>query len=325
MDSKVVRRILIVDDEQSIVNAVRRELCTPPLGRYRFEVEGFTDPAQALERAKAAHFDVVVSDFRMPGMDGLAFLKALAQVQPGCAQVVLSGQTDMDALVKMVNETHIYRFVPKPWHDYFLKSSVAQAIDYNTVLRENRRLANQVRDSNIPLPSLTTNAAEPVLIVDDEPDILSSLSRVLGSHTQVDDLYAAIRAEIARSDGTVLDAGKIDVQVTTSPLQALKLADTVTYSCVIADFRMPKMNGIELLQRFADKQPACARILISGRLSQDDLIDAVDNAHIFGFIGKPWQDYELKACVAQALAHRRMTLENRFLADMVKRAGGMSA
>ncbi|MBI5792168.1 MAG: response regulator, partial [Rhodocyclales bacterium] len=66
MDSQLLRRVLVVDDEPSIVNSVRRELMTPPLGRYRYEVEGYSDPAQALERARNQKFDVVVSDYRMP-------------------------------------------------------------------------------------------------------------------------------------------------------------------------------------------------------------------------------------------------------------------
>ena len=322
MNSQLLRRVLIVDDEPNIVNAVRRELSTPPLGHFHYEVEGFIDPVQALDRAKNQSFDAVISDYRMPGMDGLELLKALAAIQPGCARLVLSGQTDMDSLVKMVNETHIYRFIPKPWHDYFLKGSVAQAIEFNAVLQENRRLANLVRERNIQIPSLLSNDVDHILIVDDEPGVLSSLSRVLSSHSRVDDFYAVIRAEISHRDGATLDERKTSVQVTTSPHHALKMADDMLYSCILADYQMPEINGIELLQQFADKQPYCTRILISGQLAQDDLIDAVDAAHIFGFIAKPWQDYELKACVAQALAQRRMLLENRILAEMVRKAGG---
>ena len=111
------RHILVVDDELSILHAVERELKGRRLGRYAFTVAGFTDPRQALVAAERQTFDAVISDFRMPGMDGLEFLKALAAIQPDCPRLVLSGQTDMDSLVRMVNETHIYRFIAKPWDD----------------------------------------------------------------------------------------------------------------------------------------------------------------------------------------------------------------
>lgn len=132
--------VLVVDDEPGIVNAIRRELNTPPLGRYRYAVEGFSDPAHALERAREKAFAVVISDYRMPGMSGLDFLKALYEIQPDCMRIVLSGQSDMDTLARLVNESRIYRFIAKPWSAHYLKAVLAQTLDYGEVLHENRRL-----------------------------------------------------------------------------------------------------------------------------------------------------------------------------------------
>ncbi|MFA6314159.1 MAG: response regulator [Sterolibacterium sp.] len=319
MNTRTPWHVLVVDDEPNIVNSVRRELSAAS-GHYRYEVEGFTDPVQALERAASQHFDVVISDYRMPGMDGMAFLKAFAKIQPDCARMVLSGQTDMATLVKMVNETHIYRFIPKPWHDYYLKGSVAQAIQFNSVVLENKQLAQVVRDLNIPIPPLSDSDVDQILLVDDDPNILGSMSRILTHHSRIDDLYSAIRAEVSSPGGPALEEGKISVQVTPSPLHALKMADAVSYSCIISDLKMPEMNGVELLQKFMDKQPDCIRILVSGVINQDELVYAVDSAYIFGFISKPWQDYELKAMIAQALAYRKMLAENQRLAEMVRQA-----
>jgi DNA-binding NtrC family response regulator len=322
MNSALFRRVLVVDDELNIVNAVRRELCTPPLGRYRYDAEGFSDPVQALERARVQEFDAVISDYRMPGMSGLEFLKALALLQPHCARIVLSGQTDMAALIKMVNETHIYFFVPKPWHDYYLKSSVAQSIEFAGALRESRRLAGVVRGRGIAVPSLLGEEPEGVLIVGGELTAVSSLARALSSHNETDNLFAAIRFEMAHVSDSPLQESRIQVTMAASAREALKLAEARTFSCVLADFKLPDMSGVEFLQQFAECQPDCGRILVGGQIAQDDLVDAVDAAHIFGFIGKPWQDYELKACVAQALAYQRVSLESRILAEMVKKAGG---
>jgi len=317
MNTQATHLVLVVDDEPNIVSSVRRELMAAS-GRHRYGVEGFTDPVEALERAKAQRFDVVISDFRMPAMDGMDFLKAFALIQPDCARMVLSGQTDMASLIKMVNETHIYRFIPKPWHDYYLKGSVAQAIKFNSVVLENKQLAQVVRDLNIPIPQLIDNNIDQILLVDDDPNILGSMSRIITHHSRIDDLYSAIRAEVASHSGPALEEGKVSVQVTPSALHALKMADSISYSCIIADFKMPEMSGADLLQKFMDKQPDCIRILISGVINQDELVYALDSANIFGFIGKPWQDYELKAMLAQALAYRRMLAENARLAEMVR-------
>lgn len=316
MNTKSIRYVLIVDDEPNIVSSVRRELGTAS-GRYRYETEGYCDPVQALERAKTQHFDVVISDYRMPGMDGMAFLKLFEKLQPDCARIVLSGQTDMDALVSIVNETHIYRFIPKPWHDYYLQGSVAQAIQYNDVLCENKRLAQVARDLNLPIPALPGEDIDQMLFVDDDPNVLGSIARIFSHRSRLDDMSAAIGAENANRIWPVAREDNIGVHVASSALDGLKLAKAVNFSCVVVDFRMPIMNGIDFLLKLMDLQPNCIRILISGVIAQDDLVFAVDSAHIFGFIRKPWQEYELKTMVAQALAYRRMLSGNQRLAEMV--------
>ena len=142
-------RIMVVDDEQNILNALRRLFSSPLLQgmeNSKFQVETFTSPQQALRRAEdGAVFDLVISDYRMPEMDGVAFLKALRQIQPDAERLILSGYADLDALVGAINEAQIFRFVSKPWNDYELKSAVAQALVHRDLLRDNQRLADQVR------------------------------------------------------------------------------------------------------------------------------------------------------------------------------------
>jgi len=319
MNAQMPRQVLVVDDEPHIVSLVRREL-TAASGRDRYTVEGLTDAAAALARARHQRFDVVISDFRMPGMDGIEFLKAFTLIQPDCARMVMSGQTDMDALVKMVNETHIYRFIPKPWHDHYLRGSVAQAIQFNSARLDNQHLAQVVRDLNIPIPTSPDNDIDQVLLVDDNPDILDSMSRVLTPFARMNELQSAVRADLAGSSRAPLHEGQVSVHLAHSPLEALTMADAIEFSCVISDFQMADMDGIELLQKFMHRQPDCIRILLSGVIDQDALVHAVESAAIFGFIGKPWQDFELKALVAQALAYGRMLTDSQRLAGIVRQA-----
>ncbi|MBI5922215.1 MAG: response regulator [Betaproteobacteria bacterium] len=299
MDANPLRRILVVDDESNVVKAVARELNSPPFVRYRYQVEGFTDPQRALELAREQTFDAVICDYRMPGMDGLEFLRALALIQPDCICLVLSGQTDREALIHMINEIHIYRFIPKPWHDYYLKGSLYQAIDYGAALSENRRLSKILREQT-PLP-IEGGEMDQLLIVDDDPGILNSISRALTHYS-----------------GPTLNKDRLSIHLTQSPIRAIEMAEKIQFSCIIADFKMPEMSGIDLLQKFYDLQPGCARILLSGQITKDDLIYAIDSPRIFAFIDKPWTDYDLKACIALALARRRIDMENAKLAQMVK-------
>lgn len=309
--------VLLVDDEPNILSAIRRELSTPPLGRYRYVVEAFSDPLQALVRVREKAFALVISDYRMPGMTGLEFLKSLYEIQPDCVRIVLSGQTDMDALSHMINETHIYRFIPKPWSSYFLKSSLAQAIGYRTASLRNRQMANALRDQGITLPD-EPGAVDQIIVVDDDVGVCHAVARDLTQHSNLDDIFAAMRAETTHGRTATLDNAKISVQVSTSPAHALSMADSIDFSCVIADYKMPEMNGASFLEAFAEKRPDCARILLSGAASMDDLVTVVDMAHIHSFIAKPWNNFELRASVAQALAWHRLQVENKVLASMCR-------
>lgn len=317
MTDNLSKRILVVDDEVNIVSAVRRELESAPFLRYRYDVEGFSDPGQALERARVQRFDAVISDYAMPGMNGLEFLKALAALQPDCARLVLSGRTDMDALVRMVGETHIYRFIPKPWDGHHLKGALAQALDYAGTLIEYRRLANLTRGNDILVATIPERETERVLIVDDDANVLSALARVLTRRADKD-VFDAIDLEASPFAAPAPAGDLLNVQGTESPLAALELARRETFACIVADARMPEMGGVELLRKFAELQPDCQRILISGQIGEHELIEAIESAGIFAFIAKPWADHDFKAQVATALAQRRLLRENRRLAGAVR-------
>ncbi|MEW5944006.1 MAG: response regulator [Pseudomonadota bacterium] len=142
-------RIMLVDDEENILNALRRLLAARPLHeageQKKYTVEIFSAPAKALRRAEDTAFDLVVSDYRMPEMDGVVFLKAFRQLQSEAVRIILSGYADLDGLIGAINEAQIYRFIAKPWNDFELKAAVAQALDYRRLQLENQRLADEVR------------------------------------------------------------------------------------------------------------------------------------------------------------------------------------
>ncbi|MBA8889854.1 CheY-like chemotaxis protein [Dokdonella fugitiva] len=120
-------RILLVDDEPNILSALRRCLASIDVGELDGEalkVEAFTSPEQALERSEEQDFDLVVSDYRMPGMDGVEFLSAMMELQPAVPRMICSGYADRDAIIAAVNEVQLARFIGKPWVDEELAAAV---------------------------------------------------------------------------------------------------------------------------------------------------------------------------------------------------------
>lgn len=165
-------KILLVDDEPGILRALRRLLMVTPCVydgiEYPLQLEAFTAPEAALEYARLHHVDLVLSDYRMPGMDGVQLLKAIRAIQPNAARLILSGYADLNALIGAINEAQIYRFLSKPWNDYELVSSLAQALGYRDLMLENQRLADRVR---VTEGNLSRQDAELRRLEEEEPGI----------------------------------------------------------------------------------------------------------------------------------------------------------
>lgn len=143
-------RIMLVDDKENILKALRRALSGLRIetgdGKEKgLHVETFSSPKAALERASYSSFDLVISDYRMPEINGVDFLKALRVLQPNIARLILSGYADLDSLIRAINDAGIARFIAKPWHDYELAEAVSQVLAYRALLLENERLADLVR------------------------------------------------------------------------------------------------------------------------------------------------------------------------------------
>jgi len=133
-------RIALVDDEKNILRALRRVLQGETC-----EIETFTSAHEALRRAQVAIFDLVLSDYRMPEMDGIDLLTEFRRLQPDAMRLMLSGHKDREMIIDAVNQAGIFRFVSKPWEDDELKAAISEALAQRSILVENRHLADQVR------------------------------------------------------------------------------------------------------------------------------------------------------------------------------------
>ena len=145
-------RIMIVDDEEGILNALRRLLLRTPCnyGRlvYTLEVETFDSPRTALERARVAAFDMVLSDYHMPRMNGVEFLAQIERIQPDAARMILSGTSDIDLINQSIHRANIYGMLLKPWNDDFLMSMIAEALNHRDLRLEKRALEIKGKDGS---------------------------------------------------------------------------------------------------------------------------------------------------------------------------------
>lgn len=138
--------ILCVDDEGSIRSALKRLFLDEP-----WDVHLARDGQEGLEVFQNNEVDLVLSDFRMPGIDGVEFLKRVKEINPDCVRIVLSGYADINLLVSALNEGEIYRFMGKPWNDENLLHNIRTALEHYRLGRENRRLNAELRQLNAEL------------------------------------------------------------------------------------------------------------------------------------------------------------------------------
>ena len=137
-------RILLLDDEENIVKSLQRMLRSS-----RWDIDIFTEPREALRAVETTRYAIIVSDFRMPDVNGVEFLEYCKLRQPEALRLILSAQCDRDAVVDAINKAEIYRFLNKPWDPYELQQTLQRAADHYELQQEYHRvmeLAEKQRD-----------------------------------------------------------------------------------------------------------------------------------------------------------------------------------
>jgi two-component system response regulator AtoC len=131
--------MLVVDDEQDNLDAFRFNY-----GKT-FSLHLASGAEDALALAKQHDFAVVVTDQRMPRMTGLELLRAMREARPDAVGIIITAFTDVDVLIEAINLGRIYRYVTKPWDSKELRGILIQAMERFHLVRENRRLLDQLQ------------------------------------------------------------------------------------------------------------------------------------------------------------------------------------
>ncbi len=132
--------VLVVDDESDNLDAFRFTF-----GKT-FTLHLASSGEEALALAREHDVSVVVTDQRMPRMTGLELLRAVRDVRPDAIGIIVTAFTDVDVLIESINLGRIYRYVTKPWDSKELRGILIQAVERFHLVRENRRLAEQLSE-----------------------------------------------------------------------------------------------------------------------------------------------------------------------------------
>lgn len=149
-------KILLVDDEPNVLSSLKRQL------RNSYEVHTETDPEMALiELTPRKAYSVVVSDYRMPQMNGIEFLKEVKLRCPETTRMILTGYADLENAIGAVNDGHVFRFLTKPCENDVLLENLKEAVNQYELVTGKRVLLEKTLKGSVELLTEITSLVNP--------------------------------------------------------------------------------------------------------------------------------------------------------------------
>lgn len=124
--------VVIVDDEEMVLTSLSSFLSL----ETEYEVKTFTLAKEALEFVRNNHVDLVISDYLMPHMDGLAFLMEVKKVKPEVPRIILTGYADKENAIKGINDVGLFQYIEKPWDNNDLLIILRNGLERNSLMRK---------------------------------------------------------------------------------------------------------------------------------------------------------------------------------------------
>ena len=241
-------RILLIDDEARILRALK--------ALFRdYETFQTTNPLEAVSLAKQHDVDVVICDQRMPEKAGIDVLRDIKETHPRALRILLTGYSDLKAVLGSVNESEVFRFVNKPWNNTELKSLVANA---GTIAREAPVI---VRDA---LPQTEHDRARTqvgVLVIEDDTTVQQRLREILQPYYKVNFANTAERA-----------------------LQIMEQHET---GVVISETEAGRTDLTALLKALKQHHPHIATVVITERANAQTAIELINEGQVYRMLIKP--------------------------------------
>ena len=270
-------RVLCVDDEPNILRALSWLL------RKEFQVVTAGSAKEGLSLAMTGDFDVIVSDHRMPEMSGVEFLSQVKMIAPRAMRILLTGYSDMQAVIQSVNESEIFRFVSKPWDVVELPMILAQAAEIA------RRQENHPVLGETDHPEISGRRLPKILVLDEDETTHSIVEMSAGDLAQI-------------------------IHVT-SPVDAFKMLEDDEVGIILSERTLGTMDLTHLLCLLKRKHPQIVSIVVTASEDSNLICRMINQGQIHRFILKPLKAGHLRLALKSAIAKRGELLGNPLLAE----------
>lgn len=188
-------KLLIVDDELANLQKLKRTFVD------FFEVYQADSARDALDLVRQQVFAVVITDQRMPGMTGVELLRDMLQLSPNTVRIILTGYTDVEALIDAINQGHVDRYVTKPWEPDSLRRVVEREVERWKLRQENEHLSRHLKVANKRLENENVQLRQEVQWLQDSEKKMIYKSRSMHELLELVD-------RVVSTDSTVLIQGE---------------------------------------------------------------------------------------------------------------------
>ncbi|KER09087.1 MAG: hypothetical protein HY22_13785 [[Candidatus Thermochlorobacteriaceae] bacterium GBChlB] len=280
--------LLFVDDEPQIVQSLS-------LLFDDYTTLTANSGMEALEIFKKGNpIDVIVSDQRMPGMLGIELLKEVKRISPTTVRILLTGYSDLEAIIESVNTGEIFRYVNKPWAGAKLKDTVSLACKYADRLKSTPMPAPKATSTSsnsagllstlgVNVPTPTAGAKTEILFVDPKPANLAAYKELLSTNYTV------------HTAATAADA-----------FEVLKRAPV---SVLVSEVNLGDTSGIEFLAVVSNERPDIVSILVSDSRDAGIAIRLINEVQVFRYLIKPFQRELLKSAIELAVSKHQVLVD----------------
>ena len=278
-------KLLFVDDEERVVNLLRT------MFRSEYEVFTATSGREALEIIAAQPIDVIVSDQRMPEMLGIELLTQVCKRSPATMRILLTGYSDLAAIIGSVNEGEVFRFINKPWDHEEIKNIVAEAA---RIAKETRHVAAKTVER--------AAAAAP--------------AAAAGAPTETPELLLLDDSQVDRIAMTQIVGAAYKVHGAATIAEALKILEQRDIGVIVAEARVGGSDTKQLLRTLKKHYPSITTVMMTQLADADVVIKLINEAQIYRVGTKPIRSSVFQIIVAAAM---REHMRFRSRPDLVKR------
>jgi len=150
-------KLLFVDDEEIVRQSLQRALFDTD-----YDITTAKNGYEGLEFVKEQEFALVVSDYRMPELDGVEFLKLVSDISPGTTRILLTGFANIDVVIKAINEGRVFKFIEKPWKDEDLLIEIQKGLEYYEMRKEIQEQNRLLKEWNEKLEEMVNEKTKEI-------------------------------------------------------------------------------------------------------------------------------------------------------------------